>query len=152
MIGHFFLGQLLSIIFLIFLIVGHPAVAQIVSPPGTSVFLNPNPIYFGSTLYGSAQYYDPEGNAEGNSTYRWIINGIPITSEIIPQTLLLHFDNQFISTDGQPPLTAEGVSFVPGRFRQAVRFGSDSSSRLAFPATGKMNPNEGTVEFWLSSP
>ena len=105
--------------------------------------------YVDTTLRGSATFSDPVGILEGVSVYRWLINGTPVISETVPQSLLLPLDGSFRSTDGQPPTQSWGLSFVTGRFGQAVEFSKTANSRLAYPSAGNVDPNEGSIEMWV---
>ncbi len=120
------------------------------SPPTATVVLQPVEAYTDSTLRGSATFRDPDGHREGISTYRWLINGNPIATGEVPQSLLLPLDNNLLSTDGEPPADSQGLLFVPGRFGQAVQTAAARHSRLAYLAAGNVNPNEGSIEMWLN--
>ena len=60
-------------------------------------------------------------------------------------SLLLPFDGDLADPNGLQPSVAEGVSFTPGRFNQAVLI--ESSSRLQYPL-GDFTAGRGSVEFW----
>jgi len=132
-----------------FIMAQRPAVAQLLTPPTATVTLRPTVAYVNTTLRGSATFMDPDGNLEGASAYRWLINGTPVVSGIVPQSLLLPLDNSLRSIDGQMPTQSQGLSFVTGRFGQAVEFSKTANSRLAYPAAGNVNPNEGSIEMWV---
>jgi hypothetical protein len=114
------------------------------------VDLEPAEAYVDSTLRGSATYHDPDGDPEGVSTYRWLVDGAPIASGEVPQSLLLPLDGGLTSTDGQAPVQSQGLAFVAGRFGQAVGTSAASDSRLAYAAAGNVDPNEGSIDMWVN--
>jgi hypothetical protein len=118
------------------------------APPTASVVLRP--AYADTILRGSATFSDPDGDLEGVSTYRWLVNGGQVATGDVPQSMLLPLDGSLLSTDGQAPAQSQGLAFVSGRFGQAVQTNSGANSRLAYPAAGNVDPNEGSVEMWIN--
>ncbi len=119
------------------------------SPPAATAALQPSEAYADVTLRGSATFDDPDGDSEGVSTYRWLVNGAEITAGDVPQSLLLPMDGSPLSSDGQAPTLTQGLAFVGGRFDQAVQTSEAADSRLAYLAAGNVDPDEGTVEMWI---
>ncbi len=123
---------------------------RIATPPTATVALQPSEAYADSILRGSASFNDLDDDPEGVSTYRWLINGGPLANGEVPQSLLLPLDDSLVSTDGQMPAQSQGLTFVAGRFGQAVQTGAVADSRLAYAAPNNADPNEGTVEMWVN--
>lgn len=119
-------------------------------PPTATVALQPAEAYVNSTLRGSAAFSDPDGDQEGISTYRWLVNGSQIASGDVPQSLLLPLDGSLLSTDGQAPTQSQGLTFVAGHFAQAVQTGEAANSRLAYATAGNVDPNEGSIDMWVN--
>jgi len=57
------------------------------------------------------------------------------------------FDGTLATSRGEPPLIAEGVSFVPGRSEQAALL--PPGAKLAYSAPGSYDPKRGTVDLWV---
>jgi len=118
------------------------------APPTASVVLRP--AYADTILRGSATFSDPDGDLEGVSTYRWLVNGGQVATGDVPQSMLLPLDGSLLSTDGQAPAQSQGLAFVAGRFGQAVQTSAAANSRLAYPAAGNVDPHEGSIEMWVN--
>ena len=124
--------------------------SYLLAPPAAIAALHPADAYVDSTLRGNASYSDPDGDPEGISTYRWLVNGNEMATGEVPQSLLLLLDGSLLSTDGQAPAQNAGLAFVTGRFGQAVRTSEASDSRLSYAAAGNVSPNEGSIEMWVN--
>ncbi len=124
--------------------------SYLLAPPRATVTLRPVDAYVDSALRGSATFSDPDGNPEGISTFRWLINSNQIAVGDVPQSLLLPLDGSLLSTDGVAPAQKRGLTFVAGRFGQAVQTSEAANSRLAYAAAGNTDPNEGSIEMWIS--
>ena len=120
------------------------------APPTATVALKPIEAYTDIALRGSATFSDPDADLEGISTYRWLVNGSQVTTGDVPQSMLLPLDRSLLSMDGQAPVQSQGLVFVAGRFGQAVQTSAAASSRLAYPAAGNVDPDEGSIELWIN--
>lgn len=123
---------------------------SLLAPPTATVALQPVEAYADTALRGSATFSDPDGDLEGISTYRWLVNGSQVATGDVPQSMLLPLDGSLLSTDGQAPVQSQGLAFVAGRFGHAVQTSKAANSRLAYPAAGNVDPNEGSVEMWIN--
>ena len=132
-------------LFILTLSLGHTA-----SPPSATANLRPDPAYTDSRLRGGAVFQSPGSRAEGASTYRWLRGATEISAGVTPQTLLLPLDGSLVSTDGLAPVENQGVSFVSGKYGQALQFSPSAGSRLAYSSAGKINPNEGSLALWVN--
>lgn len=47
------------------------------------------------------------------------------------------------------PSVAEGLEFAPGRKGRSLRFSNENGARLAYSLPGNLNPDRGTVAFWI---
>jgi hypothetical protein len=90
-------------------------------PPTATVALQPIEAYADTILRGSATFSDPDGDLEGSSTYRWLVNGSQVATGDVAQSMLLPLDKSLLSTDSQAPAQSQGLAFVTGRFGQAVQ-------------------------------
>lgn len=123
--------------------------AASLAPPTAIVTLEPAAAYTDIILRGSALFDDPDGDPEGISTYRWLVNGSQIATGDVPQSMLLLLDGTLLSTDGQSPTQSQGLTFVVGHFGQAVQTSEAAGSSLAYAAAGNADPNEGSIEMWV---
>jgi hypothetical protein len=123
---------------------------HLLAPPTATVALQPSEAYPDSTLRGSATFGDPDGDLEGASTYRWLVNSNQIAAGEVAQSLLLPLDGSLLTTDGQAPTQNDGLTFVAGRFGQAVQTSEDDDSRLSYVAANNVDPNEGSLETWVN--
>ena len=57
------------------------------------------------------------------------------------------FDGTLASTVGHAPVLAEGLTFAPGREKEAVSIGP--GARLAYAVEGLYSPTRGTVSMWV---
>jgi hypothetical protein len=114
---------------------------HLLAPPTATVALRPSEAYPDSTLRGSATFGDSDGDLEGASTYRWLVNGNQIAAGEVAQSLLLPLDGSLLTTDGQTPTQNDGLTFVAGRFGQAVQTSEDDDSRLSYVAANNVDPN-----------
>ncbi len=102
-----------------------------------------NPILeFGQQGSGPGQFQTPAGIAT------W---GHPLSLEgpyadDAHTLLLLHFDGSYTGTQGEPG-TANGTSFINGRYGQAVSI--NGSDTLTYSSTNNLNRTQGAIEFWL---
>lgn len=117
--------------------------------PQAQAALQPVPFYGDGSLRGSAAYSDPEGDLEGASQYRWLVNGAFLTGGDIPQTLLLPLDGSLLSSDGEAPLESQGLAFAAGRFGQAVTFSPAAGSALAYATANNLTAGEGSLDLWV---
>ncbi len=76
-------------------------------------------------------------------------SGNVLTEPTVPQIRVWRFDGGLVSLDGQAPIESQGISFVAGRFDQAVEFSRAAHSRLAYRAAGNVDPNEGSLTLWI---
>jgi hypothetical protein len=90
-------------------------------PPTATVALQPIEAYADTILRGSATFSDPDGDLEGSSTYRWLVNGSQVATGDVPQSMLLPLDGSLLSTDSQTPAQSQGLAFFAGRFGQAMQ-------------------------------
>jgi len=107
-------------------------------------------VYADTTLRGSATFSDPDGDLEGISTYRWLVNGTQVASGDVPQSLLLPLDGSLLTTDGEAPTASQGLTFVAGRFGQAVQTSAGAHSNLSYSAAGNVDSNEGSIDMWVN--
>lgn len=146
--------SIIVVVILLSLLTGTHAAGEsagaLFAPPVAAVTLQPVEAYVDSTLRGSGTFSDLDGDPEGTSTYRWLLNGGEIENDNVPQSLLLPLDGSLLSTDGQLPLQSQGLAFVAGRFGQAVQTSAAADSRLAYAADGNADPDEGSIEMWLN--
>jgi hypothetical protein len=61
-------------------------------------------------------------------------------------SLLLHLDGSFSGTQGEVG-TPTGVTFTDGRYGQGIQV--DYGDRLYYSTTGNIDPEQGSIEFWL---
>ncbi|MDW8065613.1 MAG: LamG-like jellyroll fold domain-containing protein [Anaerolineae bacterium] len=99
-------------------------------------------------IVGSAQFNDPDGDPEWGSRYRWLVNGSPITDTVTSEGLLLRFDGSVNGANGEQPTMAQGVSYVPGRWGQALSLGAGGV--LNYPRLYNLPLDEGTIEMWVA--
>ncbi len=123
--------------------------AAVGAAPVAEVSLTPTPAYAGVDLRGSARFTDVDGNLEGASAYRWLIDGTPAQTGDLPQATILPMDGNLTAVDGRPPDNGTGVEFVGGLFGQAAQFRSALQSTLLYNSAGVVNPDEGTLEVWV---
>ncbi len=119
------------------------------APPTATVTLKPNPAYVDLPLRGSGTFSDPDGEGEGASRYRWLLDGTEVLSGTVPQSVLLSFDSGFAGADGSVPTRTRGVTLTAGRFGSAVVFSPSLNSRLTYTATGRIGFEQGTFEAWV---
>ena len=139
---------LLLLCLLVLLGLTDSASSQPLAPPTTDVILGP--AYAGGILRGSAAFSDPDGDLEGISAYRWLVNGGQVAAGEVPQSMLLPLDGDLLSSDSQAPVESQGLAFVAGRFGQALQTSAVAESRLAYPAAGNVDPDEGSLEMWVN--
>jgi hypothetical protein len=96
-----------------------------------------------SFLVGSSAAAVPLG-----SVFQWIVNGQPVGSGQTAQRFLLHADGDTTSTEGVAPIAAKGVSFVPGKWGQALTVGAGGA--LSYPTAQAVDFNEGSIEMWIA--
>ena len=101
-----------------------------------------------SFIIGSADYADPDSDAEFGSTFRWLVNGAPFAGGPVAQLLALHLDGSLASSGGETPLTASGIAYDTGRWGSALALQSGGS--LSFARHGNLDLNEGTIEMWIA--
>ena len=126
---------------------GTVSIYSLASPTATVVL---GPAYADTPLRGSGTFSDPDGDLEGISTYRWLVNGSQVATGDVPQSMLLPLDGSLLSTDGQAPVASQGMAFVAGRFGHALQTSAAADSRLAYSAVGNVDPDEGSIEMWIN--
>ncbi len=97
---------------------------------------------------GSADFSDPDGDAESGSTYRWLVNGTPAAAGEVAEGLLLHFDGSLDGVNGETPDLAQGVAYAAGRWGSALALAPNGS--LRFGRENNLALDEGTVEMWVA--
>jgi len=128
-----------------------PGAAKISAAPLVNVSFAPPTALAGKPLRGSAAYYDPDGDAEGQSQYAWSVNDAPVLAGGVPQSLLLPLDGSLLSSSGTTSALQQGLTFSSGRWPggQALHFDPVQNSRLAYLAQGRLDPRQGTFEAWV---
>lgn len=59
----------------------------------------------------------------------------------------LRFDGNTLGADGEVPSSQSGVAYVAGKAGQAGHVGANG--RVRYPIAGNLNPQEGTIQFWV---
>lgn len=62
-------------------------------------------------------------------------------------TLLLRFEGDAVATPPRAPLLQENLRYEPGLAGKGAAFAA--GSRLSYPVAGVLDPQSGTVEFWI---
>lgn len=101
-----------------------------------------------SFLIGSANYVDSSGIPEAGSSYRWLINGIPSTSDTVGEGLLLHFDNAANGANGEAPVLVQNASYPSGKWGNALAL--PANGKLQYSRDNNLNLPEGTIEMWVA--
>lgn len=97
---------------------------------------------------GTADFFDPDGDSESGSTFRWLVNGTPSTAKEVAEQLLLHFDGSPDGIDGEIPDLAQGVNYTTGRWGSALML--EPGSSLRFGQEGNLDLTQGTIEMWVA--
>ena len=97
---------------------------------------------------GSADFFDPDGDVESGSAFRWLVNGVPTAAEEVAEHLLLHLDDSLDGCGGETANLAQGVSYASGKWGSALMLESDG--RLRFEREGNLGLTEGTIEMWVA--
>ena len=96
----------------------------------------------------SPDYSFAIGSSGGGSAYTFSAGGQTLASGPMTQLALFHYDNSLASTSGSAPVQSTGVSFVTGKFSQAVTLAANGI--LAYPQAGNLSFQDGTIEMWVS--
>ena len=109
---------------------------------GAAIVLAADDVYF----IGSAGF--ASGEAEAGSLFRWLTNGIAMSSGIIAEDLLLHFDNSTLGANGETPSLATNISYVSGKWGSSLAL--PASGHLQFVRTNNLHWDQGTIELWTA--
>lgn len=99
-------------------------------------------------VIGSADFSDPDGNAESGSRYRWLIGGTASISQPIAEGLLLHLDGSTQGTNGESPTLSKNFAYTTGKWGQALALPADGE--LQFAREYNLDPAEGSIEMWVA--
>jgi hypothetical protein len=98
---------------------------------------------------GSADFSDPDSDAESGSACRWLVNGVPQgAASPVAEGLLLHFDGTASGANGELPAVSQGASFTSGKWGQALSLGA--GGRLGFARPDNLDLSEGSMELWTA--
>lgn len=81
---------------------------------------------------------------DSNQNYTWILNSVPSTKTSAHTTMLAHFNNDLLLSDGEQPLISSSPVFETAKFDQGL------SRKVTYNTTNNLNLSEGTIEFWLT--
>lgn len=99
-------------------------------------------------VIGSADFSDPDGDAESGSHYRWLIGGTVSISQAVAEGLLLHLDNAAGGANGESPTLAQNVAYTTGKWGQALALPADG--KLEFAREHNLDLAEGAIEMWVA--
>jgi hypothetical protein len=98
---------------------------------------------------GGVEFNDPDGDTESGSTYRWLVNDLPLdTPKFLKEGLFLPLNNSVTGENGETPISENGVNFVAGRWGQALSLAQDGV--LEYPRADNLFLDEGTIEMWVA--
>ncbi len=98
-------------------------------------------------LVGSARFISG-GEPEAGSLFRWLTNGAVLGAGPVGEDLLLHLDGSATGANGETPLTAQSVSYAPGKWGSCLAL--PTPGRLQFGRTNNFHVDQGTVELWVA--
>jgi hypothetical protein len=83
--------------------------------------------------------------------FLFTVSGFPLYAQpFTPDThtlLLLHLDNNTTGAQGESPTQSTGISYKGGIFSQGAYL--PTGSNLDYNSSGNINPQNGTLEFWI---
>lgn len=98
-------------------------------------------------LIGSADYLS-ESAEDQSSTYAFGVNGTSSSVALLPERLLLHFDDSLTGTGAETPASASGYAFAQGKWASGLEFQSYGGVR--YTRASNLDLSEGTIEMWLA--
>ncbi len=129
------------------LICSWPSVARPAGLPQCSapaIHFTPDYAY----VLGSANFYDPDGDPEAGSRYRWLVNSAPITDTPVAEGILLNLDGAAVGANGETPTDAQNVAYTAGKWGQALAL--PANGRLKYARQHNLPLDEGTIEMWVA--
>lgn len=101
-----------------------------------------------SWMIASASYGHASADTESDSTFRWQVNGTSVGIGVVGETLLLPFDSNPVSRNGELPVVARGLEYVKGRWGTALAL--NPAGVLRYARAKNLSLSEGTVEMWVA--
>ncbi|MCS7259324.1 MAG: carbohydrate binding domain-containing protein [Anaerolineae bacterium] len=140
-------GAALGMLLVLLVSFSQPVAVRSGSPPRCSdVIASLTPDY--AYVVGSATFYDPDGDPESGSRYRWLVNNTPITDTLVAESILLNFDQSTSGAGGEMPTVARGVTYVVGKWGHALALAA--GGQLKYPRLYNLPLEEGTIEMWVA--
>ena len=136
----------LKLVFGLWLLFWLGTAVAIAAPPACDtavVSLTPDYGYF----IGSARFVSG-GEPETGSLYRWLTNAAVLGSGPVGEDLLLHFDGSTTGANGETPVSAQNISYSPGKWGSCLAL--PAQGRLQFGRTNNFHVDQGTVELWAA--
>lgn len=101
-----------------------------------------------SHILGNVDYYDPASTEQDQSSYRWLVNGVPLSSGLVSELLLLHFEGNLKGASNDNPSASSGVAYGTGRWGQGLAL--ENAGRIEYPRARNLRLEEGTIEMWVA--
>ena len=99
-------------------------------------------------VIGSARFLGAMGEAEAGSRFRWLTNGVALSSGAVAEDLLLNLDGAVAGANGESPTSTQNVAYAAGRWGLALALASNG--RLQFGCTNNLRLDQGTIELWVA--
>ena len=122
-----------------------PAMAAPPTCTGAAIAQTADDAYF----IGSSGFASTSGEAEAGSYFRWLTNGVAVTSGQVAEDLLLHFDNSALGANGEIPASAVNLAYAGGKWGGSLALSAPGG--LKFACTNNLHWDQGTIEFWVAA-
>jgi len=104
-----------------------PAMAAPPTCTGAAIAQTADDAYF----IGSSGFASTSGEAEAGSYFRWLTNGVAVTSGQVAEDLLLHFDNSALGANGEIPASAVNLAYAGGKWGGSLALSAPGGLKFA---------------------